>query len=317
MKRVFSVIEEIILLTFGISLGAAAIYYFALPYNLVTGTLSGIAMVLNMFLGGTPDTLSYWLMGMNAFLLALAFFLLGGEFGLKTVYTSLMLGPCMQVMDRILPYTRFTHEMINGELVQVRYSVLSSGMGAGEIWFDIVCFCLLLGASQAFLFRRGSSTGGLDIVAKILFKYAHLDIGTGVTLAGFVATCSGFFINDFRMVVIGLVTTWINGVAVDYFTASLNKRKRVCIITKDYDKVRQYIIRDLVRGCSLYHVTGGYSGEEYIEIQSLLTQEEFGRLRSYMEDNHITAFSTAGNCSEVYGLWLKHRKRHGHVEIVD
>ena len=95
----------------------------------------------------------------------------------------------------------------------------------------------------------------------------------------------------------------------------MDLRKRVCIITTEYEKVRSYIVKDLLRGCSLYRVEGGYSREEYIEIQALLTQEEFANVLAFMRDNHIKAFTTAGNCSEVYGLWAKHRKRRGKLEI--
>ena len=126
--------------------------------------------------------------------------------------------------------------------------------------------------------------------------------------------CTAFFINDFRMVVIGIIGTWINGLAIDYFTSSLNKRKRVCIISSEHERIRRFIIYKLVRGCSLYKVQGGYSGEENIEIQALLTQDEFSDLMAYIRENNIHAFITAGNCSEVYGLWAKHHKHNGKIE---
>jgi uncharacterized membrane-anchored protein YitT (DUF2179 family) len=173
----------------------------------------------------------------------------------------------------------------------------------------------LLSACQAILFRINASSGGLDILAKIINKYMHFDIGMSVSIGGALICCTAFLINDFRMVVIGLIGTWINGVVVNYFTATMDLRKRVCIITTEYEKVRSYIVKDLLRGCSLYRVEGGYSREEYIEIQALLTQEEFANVLAFMRDNQIKAFTTAGNCSEVYGLWAKHRKRGGKLEI--
>jgi uncharacterized membrane-anchored protein YitT (DUF2179 family) len=110
------------------------------------------------------------------------------------------------------------------------------------------------------------------------------------------------------MGVVGLIGTWINGIVADYFTASINKRKRVCIISSSHEILRKYIIEELDRGCSLYHVTGGYSGKENIEIQSLLTQDEFSRLMDFMKKNDIHGFITAGNVSEIYGLWNKHKR---------
>jgi uncharacterized membrane-anchored protein YitT (DUF2179 family) len=335
--------KEFIVLNLGIGIGAAAVYYFLMPSHLIIGTISGLSIVLNTLFGGTADTFSYWVMGINAVLLILAFLLIGNEFGVKTVYTAMILGPLTQVCDRIYPYTSFTHKVVenadvlsqlqagqtvldaNGNpyllsragevLEQVRDSVMSAGLGMGDVWFDLVCFVFLLSACQAILFRINASSGGLDILAKIINKYLHFDIGMSVSIGGALICCTAFLINDFRMVVIGLIGTWINGIVVNYFTATMDLRKRVCIITTEYEKVRSYIVKDLLRGCSLYRVEGGYSREEYIEIQALLTQEEFANVLAFMRDNKIKAFTTAGNCSEVYGLWAKHRKRGGKLEI--
>ena len=123
-------------------------------------------------------------------------------------------------------------------------------------------------------------------------------------------------INDFRMVVIGIIGTWINGLAIDYFTASLNKRKRVCVVSAEPERIRKFIVEQLVRGCSIYKIQGGFSGEEHTEIQALLTQDEFSSLMAFIRDNQIKAFITAGNCSEVYGLWLKHKKVNGKIVAV-
>ena len=321
--------KELIMMTLGMSVGAAAVYYFLIPSHLIVGSISGLSIVLNTLAGGTADTFSYWVMGINAFLLLLAFILIGNEFGAKTVYTAMILGPLTQVWDRIYPYTNLTHKVIDangnpyllsrsGEVLeQVRESVMSGGLGMGDVWFDLICFVLLLSACQAFMFRINASTGGLDILGKIVNKYLHFDIGTSVAIGGIIICCTSFLINDFRMVVIGIIGTWINGLVIDYFTASLNKRKRVCIISNESERIRLFIVDKLVRGCSLYQVKGGYSGEEHTEIQVLLTQDEFSSLMAFIRNNKIQAFITAGNCSEVYGLWFRHKKVHGKVIAVN
>ena len=139
-------------------------------------------------------------------------------------------------------------------------------------------------------------------------KYFHFDIGMSVTIAGVLICCTAFAVNPFRLVIIGLIGTWINGLIVDYFTASLNKRKRVCIISDNYDEIRDYICNHIHRGCSLYDVMGGYTGKMTKEVQTLLTQDEFASLMAYIKDNKIQSFITAGNVSEVYGTWFKHHK---------
>ncbi len=336
--------RELLMMTAGMSLGAAAVYYFLMPSHLIVGSISGLSIVLNTLMGGDADTFSYWVMGINAFLLLLAFVLIGNEFGAKTVYTAMILGPLTQVWDRVYPNVYFTHKVIDspeilaqlqagqtvldangnpyilsraGEVMErVRDSVMGGGLGQGDVWFDLICFVLLLSACQAFLFRINASTGGLDILGKIVNKYLHFDIGTSVAIGGIIICCTSFLINDFRMVVIGIIGTWINGLAIDYFTASLNRRKRVCIVSAEPERVRKYIVEDLVRGCSIYKIQGGYSGEEHLEIQTLLTQDEFSSVMAFIRNNHIKAFITAGNCSEVYGLWIRHKKVHGKIEAV-
>ncbi len=337
--------RELIMMTIGMSAGAAAVYYFLLPSHLIVGSISGLAIVFNTIIGGTADTFSYLVMGINAFLLLLAFVLIGNEFGAKTVYTAMILGPLTQAWDRIYPYTNLTHKVIDapevlaqlqagqqvldangnpyllsrsGEVLErVRDSVMSGGLGFGDVWFDLICFVLLLSICQAFLFRINASTGGLDILGKIVNKYLHFDIGSSVAIGGAIICCTAFLINDFRMVVIGIIGTWINGLAIDYFTASLNKRKRVCIVSGESERVRLFIVDTLKRGCSLYKIQGGYNREEHTEIQALLTQDEFSSLMAFIRNNSIQAFITAGNCSEVYGLWLRHRKHNGKLEIVN
>ena len=334
--------KELLMMTVGMSVGAIAVYYFLMPSHLIVGSISGLSIVFNTLIGGDADSFSVIVMSINAFLLLLAFVLIGNEFGAKTVYTALILGPLTQMWDRIYPNTNFTHQVIDapdilaqlqagqtvldahgnpyllsrsGEVLErVRDSVMSGGLGTGDVWFDLICFVLLLSICQAFLFRINASTGGLDILGKIVNKYLHFDIGTSVAIGGIIICCTSFLINDFRMVVIGIIGTWINGLVIDYFTASLNKRKRVCIISPEYERIRKYIIEDLVRGCSLYKVQGGYSGDENIEIQTLLTQDEFAALMAFIRNNNIHAFITAGNCSEVYGLWAKHHKHNGKIE---
>ncbi|MBR1630993.1 MAG: YitT family protein, partial [Paludibacteraceae bacterium] len=136
-----------------------------------------------------------------------------------------------------------------------------------------------------------------------------IDIGSAVAISGVVVSCTAFAVNPFRLVVIGIIGTWLNGIVIDYFTASLSKRKRVCIVTMTPEPIRDYIINNLVRGCSLYEIKGGYTQEPHTEIQSLLTRSEFGNLMEFIKDNSINAFIVASNVSEVYGLWFSKRNK--------
>ena len=289
--------KELIIMTVGMFIAAASVYYFLVPSKIVVGSISGLSIVISALFenAGIAIKVSTVVLVINAFLLILAYFLIGKEFGVKTCYTALILGPMMDVWEKICPAENL--------IAPGSTSVM------GDLWFDLVCFVLILSMSQAIMFRINASTGGLDILAKIVNKYFHFDIGLSVTIAGIVICCTAFTVNPFRLVIIGLIGTWINGLIVDYFMASLSRRKRVCIISDDSERIRDYIVNKIVRGCSLYEVTGGYKGEKRIEVQTLLTKDEFADLMNYIREQKIQAFITAGNVSEVYGLWSEH-KRH-------
>lgn len=293
--------KELVIMTLGMFVAAAAVYYFLVPSKLIIGSISGLSIVLfNIFNNaGIGLSLSVIIMIINAILLLLAFILIGKEFGAKTVYTAMILGPLTDVWAAILPWERLA--------VQNPMSNVMSVMG--DPWLDLCCFVLLLSASQALMFSINASTGGLDILAKIVAKYLHFDIGASVSIAGAIICCTAFTINPFRMVVIGLIGTWINGLVVDYFSASLSSKKKICIVSKDYERIRLYIINELHRGCTMYEVIGGYTMEKSIELVALLSKDEFAQLLEYIKVNDIAAFTTAGSVSEVYGLWTRHSKK--------
>lgn len=285
---------ELFIMTVGMIITACAVYYFLVPSKLIIGTISGLSIVISGVsekLFGLALPVSTVIFVINAILLVLAYILIDKEFGIKTVYTALILGPLMRILETYFPYDKYINT--NAEVPSVM----------GDIWFDLCCFVLLLSAAQAVLFKINASTGGLDILAKIVNKYLHFDIGASVSVAGGIICCTAFAINPFYMVVIGLIGTWINGLVVDYFTAGLNNRKRVCIISGEHERIKNYIVNDLSRGVTLYDVRGGYSGEKKVELEVLLTKDEFSSLMAFINTENINAFITAGNVSEVYGLW--------------
>ena len=290
--------KELFIMTAGMAITAAAVYYFLLPSKLVVGSITGLSIVISNLLNaaGLSIKVSLVIVIINAILLLLAWLLIGKEFGAKTVYTALILGPMVDMWEKVLPID----------------TLLETGQTSlmNDAWFDLICFVLLLSIAQSVLFHINASTGGLDILAKIVNKFLHFDIGASVSIAGIAICLTALAINPFRLVVIGIIGTWLNGIALDYFTASINRKKRVCIISPQYEQIREYIVDTLHRGCSLYEVMGGYSGEKSMEVQALLTQNEFSALMEHIREENIHSFITAGNVSEVYGLWnaKKHEK---------
>ena len=296
---------ELLIMTLGMFMTAICVYYFLVPSKLIVGSISGLSIVLtNVFNSiGVNISLSWMITIINAILLILAYLLIGKEFGLKTVYCALILGPLTKVCEWIYPWENF--KTPNGYLVNMGVPVDEAFSVMGNPWFDLLCCVIILSAAQTLMFSINASTGGLDILAKIVNKYLHFDMGKSVSVAGAIICLTAFAINPFQMVIIGLIATWINGMVVNMFTANLNQRKRVCIVSKDYDRIRRYISR----GCTLYEVIGGYTNEKSIELEALLTNDEFSKLMEFLGKNEINAFTTAGNVSEVYGLWAKDRRR--------
>ncbi len=276
---------ELFIMTFGMLLAAIAVHFFLKPSHIIIGSISGLSIVIYR-LTGLAVSISALLI--NIVLLVLAYIFIGKEFGLKTVYTALILGPLLFVLEQLFP---------------VEQSLME------DPWFDLLCFVLILGFSQSVLFKINASTGGLDIIAKIVNKYLHIDLGTSVSVAGAIIGCTAFFINDFRMVIIGLVGTWINGLAVNYFSDGLNQRKRVHIISKEHERIREFIVTKIVRGVTLYDIEGGYTRKRMVQLETLLTNQEFAALMEFLATNDIQAFITADNVSEVYGLWVRKKDK--------
>ena len=289
---------ELIIMTLGMVIAGTAVYFFLVPSKLIVGSVTGLSIVIcnisDKFFG-LHMALSSVIFAINALLLIISYVFIGKEFGTKTVYTALILGPILRVLEVYFPYEKY--------LAEGSTSVM------GDPWLDLLAFIIILSASQAILFKINASTGGLDILGKLINKYLHLDIGTSVSVGGAMICCTSFLINPFNLVVLGLIGTWINGIVIDYFTAGLNRKKRVHIITKDYKIIQDFIINDLKRGCTLYEVTGGYSNEKKIQLEALLAKDEFLKLTEFINNKEIDTFMTADNISEVYGLWASKKRK--------
>ena len=272
-------VREFVVITFAMLLVAAAVYFFMVPSKIVMGSISGFALVLSQ-LTGIPMSLLTFLL--NAVLLVVGFLFIGRDFGAKTVYTSILLPVFLWVFERLIPIT----ESVTGNLV-----------------FDVAAYILVIALGQAMLFHVNASSGGLDIVAKIINKFTHVEIGKAVTLAGFVTAMTSILVYDVSTLIISLLGTYANGVAVDYFIDGFNKRKRVCIISNDYKEIQNYIIHDLKRGATLYVAQGAYDEKHRTELVTILEQQEYRLLLNYLNTTKKEAFVTVSTVNEVIGQW--------------
>ena len=270
-------VKDIPILTLGMFIGACSVHFFLIPSGIVIGSITGLSMVLSKLTGFSVPGIMFVV---NMILLILSYILIGPEFGVKTVYSALIISPLLSLLQKIYP---------------IRKSFM------GDTWFDLLGFVLVLSLSQTIMFRNNASTGGLDIIAKIVNKFLHIDLGTSVTVAGAMICMTALAINPVPKVLVGIIGTYLNGVVLDNFMVGFNSRKKVNVISEDYEKIRQFIVKDMDRGATLYPVKGGYEGKERYEIESLMTKTEFSYLLEYIKMEDIKVFITAGTVSEIYG----------------
>ena len=277
---------ELFIMTFGMFVAALGLHFFLIPSKLIVGSITGLSIVLSKLVGFI--SIGQMIFGINAILLILSFILIGNEFGAKTVYTALILGPMIDFISNIVP---------------MKDSIFTTYIGTQAIpnpWFDLLSFVLILSASQAILFSINASTGGLDILAKIFNKYFHIQLGTAVTIAGGLICCTAFLINPVHLVVIGLIGTWLNGLILNYFMSSMNSKTRVFIISDDHVRIKTFITEHLGKGCTLHEVIGGYSGDRKIQLEVVLDKDDFGKLIDYMGKEQIPSFISSDAVSYTH-----------------
>ena len=278
-----TLVKEYAIITAGIFLTAAAVYFFMMPANIVLGSITGLAMVLVNFI---PVQVSVMTFILNVFCLVIGFLLVGKEFGAKTVYTSILLPVFLYVLELLFPN--------NSSLTN-------------ELLLDTLCCIILISIGQTLMFNANASSGGLDIVAKILNKYFHLELGKGIALAGILTVATTILVYDAKTLIVGILGTYFNGLVLDEYISGFARRKRVCFLSEKYQEIAEYIMHDIKRGVTLYEAKGGYDQSKKVEVQTILTQNEYGQLIDYIHKTDPMAFVTVSTVSEVVGYWNKAR----------
>lgn len=270
-----SIIKETSILTVGVAIIAAAVYFFLVPSHASVSSISGLGIVLSNFI---PLPLSAITMILNVVLLIIGFFTCGREFGVKTVYTSVMLPMFLGVFERIFP---------------------DFGSMTNSQELDVLCYILVVSVGLSILFNRNASSGGLDIVAKIMNKYLHMDLGKAMSLSGMCVALSAALVYDKKTVVLSLLGTYFNGLVLDHFIFDHNIKRRVCIITKKEEELRQFIIHDLHSGATIYESIGAYNMEKRNEIITIVDKGEYQKLMNYMNREDPKAFITVYTVSDM------------------
>lgn len=270
-----SILIEINILTIAIAIIAVAVYFFLVPSHTSISSMSGLGIVLSNFV---PLPLSAITMILNVVLLIIGFFTCGKEFGLKTVYTSVMLPVFLGIFENIFPNT---------------------GSITNSQELDVLCYILVVSVGLSILFNRNASSGGLDIVAKIINKYFHMELGKAMSLSGMCVALSSALVYDKKTVVLSVLGTYFNGIVLDHFIFDHNIKRRVCIITKKEEELRQFIVRDLHSGATIYEAIGAYNMEKRNEIITIVDKGEYQKLMKYINQEDPEAFITVYTVSDM------------------
>ena len=268
-------IRECFIITFATLIVSAAVFFFLLPSQVSVGSISGLAMILGNVI---PLHMSVITFILNGILLIAGFLLIGKDFGAKTVYTSLLLPLFLRVFEIYFP----DFSSING-----------------DPFLDMVCYIFAVSIGLAMLFRENASSGGLDIIAKLLNKYLHMDMGKAMALPGMCVALSSILFYDKKLVVLSLLGTYLNGIVLDHFIFGLNLKKRVCIISEKEAEIRDFILNRLHSGATLYEGRGAYNDQPRTEIITIVDKNEYSLLMSYLLKTDPSAFVTVYTVSEV------------------
>ena len=275
-NRALAAVQEVCILTAAVAVIAAAVYFFLVPSHTSVSSISGLGIVLSNFV---PLPLSAITMILNVVLLLIGFLTCGREFGVKTVYTSILLPFFIGVLERVFPN-------------------IGSLTDSQEL--DVLCYILVVSVGLSILFNRNASSGGLDIVAKIMNKYLHMDLGRAMSLSGMCVALSAALVYDKKTVVLSVLGTYFNGLVLDHFIFDHNIKRRVCIITKKEEELRHFIIHDLHSGATVYESYGAYNLEKRREIITIVDKSEYQKLMNFMNREDPQAFITVYTVSDMH-----------------
>ncbi len=271
-------LRAFLLLTVGSFLDAAGFYFFLAPNQLAAGGINGASLVLSTILPDVP--LGLMVLVMSLLLLITGFLLIGSVFGLKTVYCSILIPVFIWVMEHFYPLQA---PLANDRLIQLFFGVLISSLGL------------------TILFNQNASTGGSDILARILYKYHHIDMGKGMIIIDFFIVMAAGFVFGFEKGMYSLLGVILYGVIVDNLIEGFNIKKQITIITRQSEAVRTFITRDLARGATIYAARGGFTNQEHEIVVTIVSRGELIKLRNFIRELDPEAFITVQNIHEVLG----------------
>lgn len=268
-------LKEFLVITVGLVIVAAAVYFFMLPSHVTVGSGTALAMVISNFV---PLPVSVITLILNVVLLIIGFLLIGPEFGGKTVYCAILMPVVLRILEVLFP----------------NFQSLTQ-----DPFLDMIAYILVVSVGLSLLFSKNASSGGLDIVAMLMKKYLRMDLGEAMSLSGMLVALSSALCYDKKTVVLSVLGTYFGGLMVDHFIFGLNIKRKLCIISPKVDEIVDYILHDLHSGCSLYDVYGAYDKVTRREIIVIVDKQEYRALMDYMKKTDPKAFITVYAVNEI------------------
>lgn len=267
-----------LLISLGAFFVAAGVCLFFIPANLATGGITGLALVIhNIF---PIITIGNALLVLNILLFIVGFLTIGKSFGFKTIYASALLTGLIYIFELFAP--------LNGPLVD-------------DMLVNLIAGILISGFGLGIVFNQNASTGGTDIIAKILNKYLNFDIGRSLLIADLAVVTLAAFSFGIELAVYALLGIIMNGFIIDAAIEGFNLKVSVSIISTKSPQIQHYIVDTLERGATIYIAKGAYTMNDKEIITSIMDRKEFVRLKMYVKELDPHAFVMVSNVREVLG----------------
>lgn len=270
-------LKEYLIITIGFILVSFAVQYFYVPAKITGGGITGIAIVINSYFPQLK--IGLLMLALNAILFFVGFLLIGGNFGAKTLYASFGLSGSMWFIEAVMKPHSFTNDML-----------LSAIIGT-----------LLLGTGLGIVFSQNASTGGTDIIAKILNKYFHLDMGKSMQAVDFLIVILGGLTFGISTALYAVVCIFLNGVLIDKVIEGFTSVKSVMVFSPSSEEIKKYIIHEIDRGCTVFEGQGGFTGKKNNVIYSVMDRTQLIKLRTYIKRHHPDSFIIVSEAHEVLG----------------
>ena len=270
------ILSEWFIITFGTVVAASAVFFFLIPSHLAVGSISGLAIILANFI---PLKISAITMGLNVALLVVGLIFIGRDFGIKTIYTSVLMPVVLAVLEILFPDMQ---------------SIM------GDVFLDMLLYIFTVSIGLAILFNQNASSGGLDIIAKLLNKYLRMDLGKAMSLAGICTALTAALVYDAKTVLLSILGTYLNGIVLDHFIFGFNIRRRVCILSNKEADIEAFILHTLHSGATIYEPVGAYDHQIRREIITIVDKNEYIQLMNYISKTDPSAFVTVYNVNEVF-----------------